>query len=53
MRTPLQINVTYSPCTSTSPVADLQRQHNVDNDPSIKFLIATSVNKDDSLTTTN
>jgi len=33
---------THSPCTSTNPTADFPRQHNADNDPSIKFLVATS-----------
>jgi len=33
-----------------NPTVDSPHQHNTDNDPSIKFLIATSATKDDSLT---
>jgi len=46
-------STTHSPCTTTSPATDSLHQHNTDNDPSIKFLVATLTTKDDSLTTRN
>ena len=46
-------STTHNPCTSTNPPTDSLRQHNTDNDPSIKFLIATLATNDDSPTTRN
>jgi len=44
-RTPLLINATHGPCTSTNPTVDLLHQHDVGNHPSIKFLITTSTTR--------
>jgi len=40
--------VAHSHCISKNPIANSPCQYNTNNDPSIKFLILTSTNKDDS-----
>jgi len=46
-------STTHNPCSSTNLAVDSPPQHNTNNDPSIKFFIATSTTKDDFSTIRN